>query len=218
MSIQFTYDSKTVDLLIDNDALLTNYLHKRQQHRSGSGKIETVNQYGIQEISFAGIFDEDTYEDLLAWWSYVRQGASWAFAFDSDNAAATTLSAAAASGQTTLEVNDNTGFKSGNIILVKSVLDDKFEIAVLETIGGGGQFYIVDESGNFIVDDDGTFLVSEGESDELEASGNLKFSYVAGDIVQHYDYWPEVICIDNHFEPKRENNYYKHIFKFVALN
>ncbi len=218
MPVRITYDSKTIDLLIDNEALLSNYVHNRNQNRSGSGKIETINRYGIQEMNFASLFDEDTYDDLVGWWSWARQGGLWAFAFDTDAAVSTVLSGSAAAGQKAVPVDDNQGFGDNNVCFIKGALDDKFEIVVLSETGGSGLTYIVDGDGTFIVDGDGTFLVSGGGENELTTTDNLKFSYVAGDIFRTINYWPSVVSLDASFVPKRENNYYKHSFRFAELN
>ena len=218
MSVRISYDSKTIDLLIDNEALLPNYFHKRNQNRSGSGKIETINQYGIQEMNFASIFDEDTYDDLVAWWSWARQGGLWAFAFDTGAAVSTTLSGSAAAGQKAVPVNDNQGLGDNDVCFIKGALDDKFEIVVLSETGGSGLTFIVDEVGTFLVDEVGTFVVSGGGENELTVVDNLKFSYVSGDIFRTINYWPSVVSLDASFVPKRENNYYKHLFRFAELN
>jgi len=218
MSVRITYDTKTVEVLIDNDALLTRYFQEREQHRSSSGKTETVNQYGIQEMSFASLFDESTYEDLLGWWSWARQGELWSFVWDSAKVGSTTLVDAAAAGQTTIAVDDNNLFSDQDVCLLYSANDDKFEIVVLSNASGSGAFYLVDESGDFVVDEGGNFIVAGGGFDTFVTAENLKFSYVTGDIIRHLNYWPNVISLDAKFEPKRESNYYKHTFKFANLN
>jgi len=189
MTIQIGYDSKTVNLLLGNDGLLTNYKQDRKQARSGSGKVETINIYGIQEMSFEAYFTEAIYRDLIAWWSWARQGQSWSFAKDSGNVGNTTLDASAASGQKNVPLTATAAFSAADICLLRAVdNDDEYEMVVIGSVDAGIKIVAVD---------------------------NLKFSYTATDIFRHWDYWPDVVSLDTEFNPKRTGDYYKHVFKFV---
>lgn len=190
MAIRITYDSKTIDLLIGPQGL--NHVppkQERNQNRSGSGKIETINFFGIQELELDVYFTEAIFRDLWAWWSWARQGKVWAFALDSDAGAATTLDAAAASGQKVVPLTATAGFAADGVCLLRADdSDDEFEIVVIDSVSAG---------------------------DSITAVENLKYSYASGDIFRHWDYWPEVISLDTEFDPKKSGAYYSHTFRFA---
>jgi len=189
MSIRITFDTKTIDLLLGDDGLLINYTQEREQERSGSGKTETINLYGIQEMAFEAYFTESIYRDLIAWWSWARQGKSWAFAKKSGDVGNTTLDDTAAAGQKNVPLTDTAAFSAGDVCLLRAVdNDDEYEIVVIGSVDAGVKIVAVD---------------------------NLKFSYTANDIFRHKDYWPDVVSLDAEFNPKRNGDYYKHIFKFA---
>ena len=189
MTIQITYDSKTIDLLIGNKGLETDFKHERNQNRSASGKIETINFYGIQEMSFDAYFTEQIYYDLLAWWSWARQGKPWAFAMDSANVGNTTLDAAAAAGQKVIPLTATAAFAVDDYCLIRANdTDDEFEIVKIASISAGVSVTAVD---------------------------NLKFTYASGDLFRHFDYWPSVISLDENFKPPKSGDYFNHVFKFA---
>lgn len=189
MAIRITFDSKTIDLLLGPDGLLTNYTQERKQARSGSGKIETINLHGLQEMAFQAHFTEAIYRDLVAWWSWARQGKPWAFSKDSGNTGNTTLDGAAAAGQTNVPLTATAGFSATDKCLIRAVdNDDEYEIVVISSVDTGVK---------------------------IVASANLKWSYTSNDIFRHWDYWPSVVSMDEDFNPKRDGDYYKHLFKFV---
>lgn len=189
MSIQIVYDSKTIDLLLGSDGLLTNYTQERRQARSGSGKIETINIHGIQEMAFQAQFTEAIYRDLVAWWSWARQGKAWAFAKDSGNTLNTTLSGAAAAGQAVISVNSTSTLANSDFCLVRALdNDDEYELIAVQS-------FVANTS--------------------ITATANLKWSYSTDDLLRHLDYWPSVVSLDEDFNPKRDGDYYKHLFKFV---
>lgn len=186
---RITFNSTNVDILIDNESLRTKYVQTRSQNRSGSGKIETINQYGIQEMEFAGILTESVYRQLIAWWSWARQGKVWAFAFDSGNTGNTTLDAAAAAAQKVIPVAATAAFAVGDYCLIRAEdSDDEYEIVEIASISAGVSITAVD---------------------------NLIFSYASSDILRHWDYWPEVISLDDEFRPPKEGSNYRHLFKFI---
>ncbi len=189
MAIRITYNSVNIDLLPDVDGLDTIYKHERHQRRSGSGKIQTFNVYGIQEMSFAAIFYEATYKDLIAWWSWARQGKVWAFGMDSSNTGNTTLDGAAAAAQKNVPLTATTGFVANDVCLIRAVdNDDEFEIVDIASVDAGVK---------------------------IVADANLVFSYAANDIFRHWDYWPSVKSLDKEFHPEKKGDVYRHTFKFV---
>lgn len=188
MTIRITYDSKTIDIPIGPEGLGVNYKQDRRQQRSGSGKTETINLYGLQEMEYDARFVESIYRDLIAWWSWARQGKSWAFAKQSNKTKDTTLDGAAAAGQKTVPLTSLTFVSIGDICLMRAVdNDDEFEMIEIDVVGVG----------------------------DITTVENLKFSYTSGDIFRHADYWPDVITTDTQFNPKKNGNYYTWVFKFV---
>jgi len=189
MAIRITYNSVNVDLLVGEAGLETTYKQERKENRASSGKIETINIYGIQELRFAAYFDEDTYRDLIAWWSWARQGKTWAFAMDSGNVGNTTLDDAAAAAQKNVPLTATAAFASGDYCLLRAAdNDDEFEIVEVDSVDAGVKIVAIE---------------------------NLIFTYAASDIFRHWDYWPEVITIDKDFNPKKNGDMFKHTFKFV---
>jgi hypothetical protein len=189
MAIRITYDTKTIDLLVGEAGLQPAFKQERNQNRSASGKIETINLHGIQELRFAAYFDADTYYDLVGWWSWARQGKVWAFALDSSDTVDTTLDDAAAAAQKVVPLTATTGLAVDDYCLIRADdNDDEFEIVKIASI-------------------------SAGES--ITAVANLKFAYTSGDIFRHVDYWPEVVSMDADFSPVKSGDYYRHTFKFV---
>ncbi len=189
MTIQISYDSKTIDLLLGDGGLLTDYTQDRKQARSGSGKIETISLHGLQEMSFEAYFVEARYRDLIAWWSWARQGKAWAFAKDSGNVGNTTLDGAAAVGQKNVPLTATGDFSATNTCLIRAVdNDDEYELVVIASVDAGVK---------------------------IVADENLKFAYTASDIFRHWDYWPSVVSLATNFNPKRDGDYWKHTFNFV---
>lgn len=189
MAIRITYDGKTIDLLVGDLGLETTYTQERDENRSGSGKMEVINHYGIQVMEFDAYFSESVYRDLVAWWSWARQGQAWAFAMDSDAAASTTLDGAAAAAQKVIPLTATTGFEAGDVCLIRAEdADDEFEIVVIASVSAG---------------------VS------VTAVANLKYGYASGDTFRHVDYWPSVISLDAEFNPRKRGANYRHAFKFT---
>jgi len=217
MAIQITYDSKTIDLIMAERALEPNYLHDYRRNMAGNGAAETINLHGFQEHTFQLYFTESTYEDLIAWWSWARQGNPWSFAFDSNKAVETTLSMAASADEVLINLIQTAGFSSGDVCFIQSVRDDKYEIVTIDTVGVG-DVYIVDADGTYIVDADGTYLVSREAGTGVSITTALKFSYDAGDYFRHWNYWPEVFSLDTDFKPLKNGDYYKHLIRFAVLN
>ena len=189
MAIRITYNSINIDLEIDEESLIINHIQKRNQNRSASGKIETINIYGIQEMSFAAIFSEAVYQTLWGWWSWARQGKTWSFAFDTAAKANTTLDGGAAAGQKNVPLTTTTGLTAADVCLIRAVdNDDEFEAVVIGSVDPGVK---------------------------IVAVSNLIFTYAASDIFRHWDYWPSVISLDEEFKPLRDNDIYRKTFKFI---
>ena len=217
MAIRITFDSKTIVLEIAERALEPAYRQKSNRNMSGSGKAETINLHGYQEHGFESYFSEAIYEDLIAWWSWARQGALWSFAFDSDSMGNTTLSSGALAGQKVIPLANTTPYARNDVCYIQSQDDDRYEIVEIATTGTGEE-YIIDFDGTFLVDENGDYIVSGETMDEVTVTENLKFSYESGDIFRHWDYWPEVFSLDAAFAPPKHGNYYKHLFRFGVVN
>lgn len=183
------FNNTNVDVLIDERSLETEYIQERSQHRSGSGKIETINQHGIQEMQFSAILTEALYRQLIAWWAWARQGKVWAFAFDSTKTGNTTLDDAAAAAQKVIPLTGTGDFSVGDYYLIRAAdNDDEFEIVEIASISAG---------------------VS------VTAVGNLVNSYTSGDVFRHWDYWPEVVSLDDTFKPPKKGSTHRHVFRFA---
>ena len=186
---RISFNNVNVDVLIDEDSLQPEYIQERSQKRSGSGKIQTISQYGIQEMSFAAVLTEALYRQLIAWWAWARQGKVWAFAFDSTKTGNTTLDDAAAAAQKVVPLTGTGDFAVGDYCLIRAAdNDDEFEIVEIDSISAGVSVTAVD---------------------------NLVYSYTSGDVFRHWDYWPEVISLEDKFGPIRKGGTYRHVFRFA---
>jgi len=210
---RITYDSKTIDINLANSGLQLAFSQEKNINNSSSGKAETVNKFGIQEVSLEMVFNNSDYDDFVAWWSWARQGLSWSFVMDASKMVSTTLTASAAAGATSLEISDKTGLADGDYCFLKSALDDKFEVIQLSSTG---VVYWVDELGNYMVDELGNYLIFSDSN--LELVSVTKFSYEVNDILRHWDYWPQVVCLNKAFNPRKNGRWYNHIVKFAELN
>ena len=189
MAIRITYDSNNIDILTDEKGLETRYTQERNLNRSASGKIETINQYGITEIIFHAVLSEANYRDLVAWWAWARQGKSWSFALDSGSAANTTLDAAAAADQKTIPLTATTGFAAGDYCLIRAEDEDnEFEIVEIDSVTANVSVTAVD---------------------------NLIFAYTSSDVFRHSDYWPSLVLLDTNFSPEKRGEYFFWTFEAV---
>ena len=191
MTIQITYDSKTINLTVGEEGLREKYVQERNQARSGSGLIQTINQYGIKEMSFHAFFDSDIYEDLVAWWSWARQGKTWALAMDSTLTGSTTLDNGATAAQKSIPLTATAAFTAGDKAFLSNAADDSFEIVEIDAITNG---------------------VS------VSAVADLKQSYISGDFFVHKNYFPKVVSLDSNFDPPSAGGEYSHTFKFADQN
>jgi hypothetical protein len=188
MAIRITFNSVNIDLKVGQRGLEPTLRQFKRSDRSSTGKTQTINSYGIQEVEFQAIFSESVYYSLWAWWSWVRQGKGWAFTFDSDKIGNTTLDDAAPSGQKVIPLTATGAFSIDDICLSKAVdADDEFELVKIASIVSG---------------------VS------ITAVSNLVYSYNSGDVFRHKDYWPNVIYDGNAFNPIRDGEDYHWTFKF----
>jgi len=188
VTIRITYDSKTIDLLLGPEGLRVTYQQERSQNKSAAGKIETINQYGIEAYRLDAYFTEAIYYDLVAWWSWARQGKAWSLAMDTGEMASTTLDGAAAAAQKNVPLTATTGFAADDWCIIKSAGDDEFEIVQIDSV------------------DTGVKIVAEA---------NLKFTYASGDAFRHLEYFPSVISTDDAFDPARSGAYFRHTFNFI---
>lgn len=194
-SPRITYNSINIDLVMGRNGL--RHIPKQQQYKndSSSGKIETINLFGRWEYSFDCYFSRSVYYTLWAWWSWARQGKTFAFALDSAKVGDTTLDDAAASGQKVVPVAATTALTAGDVCLLKAIdADDEFELITIDTISAG---------------------VS------VTATTNLIYSYAAADICRYKDYFPSVKMIGDSWFPEytgvydATKKYYRYTFNFV---
>lgn len=191
MTIRITYNSNNIDLKTGNEGLQTEHSQKYSQNRSGSGKIEHINQYGIQTMSFDAYFQAAVERQLQAWWAWARQGKAWSFAMDSAKTGNTTLDAAAAAGQKVIPVTATAGFSAGDECLIRAEdSDNEFEIVIIASISAGMS---------------------------ITATDNLIFSYTSSDIFRHREYWPSLIILDKKFQPEKTGTWYGWKFKFAEV-
>ena len=196
MTHRLTYNSTNIDgIVIGQEGPSISIEHTASTNRSGSGKIETISQYGLWRVEFTGYFSLSTYYDLLAWFAWARQGQTFSFAMDSTEVGNTTLDAAAASGQAVVPVAATTAFSAGDVCLVDSSTTDNFEVITIDSISAG---------------------VS------VTADANLKYTYASGDTLRHLHYWPSLVIDKKTFDPRlnkvidtTSTHYYQYQFRFT---
>lgn len=196
-SPRITYNSVNIDLVMGKTGLKTIPTHTGYSNESGSGKIETISLYGRIQYEFDAYFSKAVYLTLWAWWSWARQGKTWAFALDSDDTGETTLDASAAAGQKTVPLTATTGFSADDYCFIKANdVDDEFEIVQIASVSAG---------------------VS------ITTKSNLVYSYNSADTFRHKDYFSSVVNPKDvkDFVPTYTGvsdvtkKYYKHTFKFI---
>ncbi len=189
MAIRIIFDGNNVDLNIGSLALQPSHFQQYSQNRSGSGKIEQINEYGIQIMSFDALFQIAVERQLQAWWAWARQGQAWSFNMDSSNVANTTLDASAAAGQKEIPLTATTSLASGDECLIRAVdNDDEFEIVIVDSVDSGVK---------------------------VVAISDLIYSYTSSDIFRHREYWPSVITLDKEFKPSKDGSWYSWTFNFA---
>lgn len=181
--------SHSLTLEVGRRGLVTSYKQERYQNKSTSGKIEQINLHGIQEMEIDFYITEDKYRDAVAWWSWSRQGKTFAFANSASTTGATTLASAASASDSTLVVASASSFSSSDEILVRSIAtDDVFELVKISAIS----------------------------SVTLTITTGLKYDYAAGATVRHKDYWGSCIMLDTTFNPQQTDaGFYNHRIKFT---
>ncbi len=165
---QIIYDSKTIPFNFGNtqgDRVRFNI--DNIPNVSGSGEIETVNRFAFIELRFLANFSQATYNDLIAWWSWVSQGKFFDITFDSTKTGNEILTGSAAAGQKIIDV-DPTDFDNGDILFLRT--DDRFTYEVV--------------------------VVASQDSDSVVAEDNLKFSYTNTSLLRHYDYYPNLAVVN----------------------
>lgn len=188
MAIRITFDGNNIDINIgENGGLRPAYLNSNNRNEANSGRTETIQFYGREEFEFHASFDEATHDKLIAFWSYARQGNTFAFAFDSTLTGNTTLDGAAAAAQKTIPVTSITGFSDGDRCLIQEAGDDKFEVVTIDGAPSGGN---------------------------ITATDNLYFAYASGDTFRHIKYWPSLILLNPNFKPEQRGATFFYTFQF----
>ena len=189
MTIQLTFNSVNITLKTGENGLRVRHVQEGSLDFSGSGKYRAVPRYGIMEGRFSAYFQDAVYYDLWAWWSWARQGKTWAFAMDSGDVLNTTLDGAAAAAQKTIPVASTTGLEAGDKCLIRAEdADDEFEVVEIDTIDDGVSVDVVE---------------------------NLIFSYDSDDVFRHFEYFPSVLSLDTFFDPVKSGDEWSMEFKFI---
>ena len=192
---RITYNSINIDLIRGEKGLNPTEVQNANQNTSSSGKVETINNYAMFELTFDVYFSVAKYYDLLAWWSWASQGQEFSFTTDNTLTAATTLDGAANAAQKVIPLTSTTGFVSGQFCMIRNVNDLNFEVIEIDSVSAG---------------------VS------VTAVNNLIYSYLSGDTFRQIEYYPSLLVDSKDFEPDRtsmgwdltNDRYYKYTFEF----
>ena len=131
----------------------------------------------------------DKYRDTVAWWSWVRQGKTFAFANSASNTGSTTVASAAAASTTSITVSSGTGFAASDTCLIRSASsDDTFELVKISAIS----------------------------INVITITAGLKYAYGVNSIFRHSDYWGSCVVLDKVFNPvKNDAGWYNHTLRFT---
>jgi len=191
MTARITYNSINVDFGIKRDTLNIRYLQEKSENKSGSGKIETINLYGIMQIQFNALLTSAQYKQMIPFYSWARQGKEFAFTVNNALITSTTLDATAASAQKTIPLTATAGFTVGDYCLIRAEdNDDEFEIVKIATINAGVSVVAVD---------------------------NLVYGYLSGDIFRHWRYWPTAKLENTNFNPMEMEGSGYYNFDFTII-
>jgi hypothetical protein len=116
----------------------------------------------FQDIAF--------WDALEAWWSWVKEGNQYAFAFDSADVVDKAMTGAAAAGQKDIPFTDTSSIVAGRKYRVRQSQGHREEIVQVDTV---------------TLNTKATCLA------------NLKFSYVTGDVFRSRDYFPKLVSLDS---------------------
>ena len=189
MTIRITYNSNNIDLLIGPGGLRHSMNIFGNENMSGSGKSESIVQYGQIFGIFDARFSESVYRQLIAWRSWAEQGKEWSFTMDHNNVANTTLDGAAAAAQKVIPLTATTSISSGDIMFIRTAAGTEYELIEVDSVSAGVSITAVD---------------------------NLVYTYAAADICRHWDYFPSVTIakFGTDFNPTKNGSIYSHTFNF----
>lgn len=186
--IRLTFNGNAVDLLPGENGLLPKYAQSRSTNISGSGARETINFYGDQVFALDFYMTPAAYRQMVAWWSWARQGNLFSLAQDSTRMAATTLASGHGAGSTGLDLTSTSGISAGDeLFICNTAADNQFEIVKVD--GLGSPLPIVEP----------TLL-----------------AYPSGSLVRHADYFPSLISLDDKFDPKPAGENWFHTLTAVV--
>lgn len=188
---KFTWGSSsshTLTLEIGRRGLITSYRQERNRNMAASGKTETINIYGIQEMDIDFYISEDNYRDAVAFWAWARQGKAFAFANSASDTGSTTIASAISASTTSVSVSSASSFAASDEVLIRSASsDDAFELAKISAISAS------------------TITLTAG----------TKYAYNANSIFRHKGYWGSCVMVDTTFNPQQTDaGFYNHRMKF----
>jgi hypothetical protein len=138
---------------------------------------DAYTEYRLEVRSFSPNTDAQFFADISSWWSHAAQGGEFAFALDKDNELDTTISSAAAQGDTTLSVNSTTTLATGDWILLEDADNpEKFDIRNVTAISGS----------------------------TVTVNSALTYGFASGSTFRHYEYLPACVVTDPGTPPLQE--------------
>lgn len=181
--------SHSLTLEVGRRGLQTTYRQERNMNTAASGKKETINLYGIQEMAIDLYITADNYRPAVAWWAWARQGKTFAFANSASKEGSTTLASAASASASSISVASASSFSATDTVLIRSASsDDTFELAKISAISSS------------------TVTLTTGTT----------YAYASGSIFRHSDYWGSCLVMDKTFAPRQNDaGWYNHTIKFT---
>lgn len=153
-------------------------MQKRNQNRSASGETETISLYGIQEINIDAYLTEAQYRQLVGWWSHARQGQSFTFTMTTNDVTNTKVRSQSTDQAHIIYVTSSGNIVSGNKYLIRAVdNDDEYEIVKVSSIGSSSSYL------------------------KVAMSTDIQHWYNSSDIFRAWQYWPNLISLNDNFNP-----------------
>jgi hypothetical protein len=175
-----THGTKLCDFKVVADTLRPNYFQSRNQNRSASGKTETINVYGIQEVSIDIFMTEVQYRKMIGWWSHARQGQAFTLTLSTADLTNTKVRSQSTDDAKVIYVTSSGNITANNKYLIRAIdNDDEYENVQVSAIASSSSYW------------------------KLTMSTDISHWYNSSDIFRGWQYWPTLISLDDGFNPMK---------------
>lgn len=177
-----------IPLLAGDDGVRVDWRTDLNRNMSSTGIHETIVMNTLRYVSFDCYFTEREFHKLETWMSFGQQGQAFSFASDENKAINSALTATVTAGDIALPC-DGTGLENGDFILVHDEMGTKWDVVEVSTATGA------------------LVTVYDG----------VTHDYSVGELVTYYTYFPNLLLLDDSFDPSRDGSYWHHTFNCVEV-